>query len=161
MQKKYWNFMVQIKAWEFYLDVYAESSYKAERALNMFTAITSSTCIAAWAIWNQYNFIWALLIALSQVITAIKPYFPFSKRLEIIKALTDDVKKLFSEMEYNWYKVANGELTEVEINDLLYNFKKRYDTVESEKINTAVLVENQLFLEIADKKNTSYFENNF
>ena len=32
MQEKYWKYMVQIKAWIFYLDVYTEDSYRWETA---------------------------------------------------------------------------------------------------------------------------------
>ena len=54
MQQKYWNFMVQIKAWIFYLDIYAENSYKWDRRINMYGAIASSSSIAAWAIWKEW-----------------------------------------------------------------------------------------------------------
>ena len=37
--------MVQIKAWIFYLDIYAENSYKWDRRINMYGAIASSSSI--------------------------------------------------------------------------------------------------------------------
>ena len=52
MQEKYWRYMVQIKAWIFCLDLYGEDSYKWEKRINVFSAIASSTSIAAWAIWQ-------------------------------------------------------------------------------------------------------------
>ena len=58
MQEKYWRYMVQIKAWIFYLDLYGENSYKWEKRINVFSAIVSSTSIAAWAIWQQLSFAW-------------------------------------------------------------------------------------------------------
>lgn len=35
MQEKYWKYMVQIKAWIFYLDVYTEDSYRWDRIINI------------------------------------------------------------------------------------------------------------------------------
>lgn len=51
--------MVQIKAWTFYLDIYAEDSYKWDRRINIYGAIASSSSIAAWTIWRNWSFIWA------------------------------------------------------------------------------------------------------
>ena len=50
MQQKYWKYMVQIKAWIFYLDVYTEDSYRWDKIINIVVAIASSSSIAAWAI---------------------------------------------------------------------------------------------------------------
>ncbi len=41
--------------------------------------------IAAWEIWQEYQMVWAVIIALSQVITAIKPFLPFRQRLKPIR----------------------------------------------------------------------------
>ena len=60
--------MVQIKAWIFYLDIYAENSYKWDRRINMYGAIASSSSIAAWAIWKEWSYVWAVIIAISQVL---------------------------------------------------------------------------------------------
>lgn len=83
MQEKYWNYMVQIKAWTFYLDIYAEDSYKWDRRINIYGAIASSSSIAAWTIWRNWSFIWAAIIAISQVLTAIKQYLPFGRKVKI------------------------------------------------------------------------------
>lgn len=56
--------MVQIKAWIFYLDIYAENSYKWDRRINMYGAIASSSSIAAWAIWKEWSYVWAVIIAI-------------------------------------------------------------------------------------------------
>ena len=76
MQEKYWRYMVQIKAWIFYLDLYAEDSYKWDKRINIFGAIASSTSIAAWTIWSQLSYVWSVIIAVSQVLTAIKSFMP-------------------------------------------------------------------------------------
>lgn len=47
MQEKYWKYMVQIKHWIFYLDLYVEDSYKWDKRINIFGVIASSTSIAA------------------------------------------------------------------------------------------------------------------
>ena len=106
--------MVQIKAWIFYLDVYTEDSYRWDRIINIVVAIASSTSIAAWAIWQKYSFVWSIIIAISQVLTTIKGFLPYSKRLKMLVPFMEDLKFLYNKIEYNWFKVASGDLSEDE-----------------------------------------------
>lgn len=161
MQEKYWKYMVQIKAWIFYLDVYAEDSYKWDKRINVLGAIASSTSIAAWAIWQQLSFLWSVIIAISQVLTAIKSFLPYSKRLKVLVPFMEDLKFLYNKVEYNWFKIASGELTEEEINELLYTFKNEFTNIENKNLKEETLLENEDFKKIADKKTDLYFTNNF
>ena len=161
MQEKYWRYMVQIKAWIFYLDLYAEDSYKCDKRINIFGAIASSTSIAAWTIWSQLSYVWSVIIAVSQVLTAIKSFMPYSRRLKILVPFMEDLKFLYNKIEYNWFKVASGELSEDEINELLYAFKDDFASIENKNLKEETLLENNKFKTIADKKTDVYFENNF
>lgn len=159
MQEKYWKYMVQIKAWIFYLDLYEEDSYKWDKRIKVFGAIASSTSIAAWAIWQQLSFVWSVIIAISQVLTAIKEFLPYNKRLKILAPFMEDLKFLYNKIEYNWFKVASGELTEEEINNLLYSFKDEFANIENKNLKEETLLENEDFMKMADKKNRFVFCN--
>ena len=161
MQEKYWYYMVQVKSSIFYLDIYAERSYKWDRRINAYGAIASSSSIAAWAIWKDFSYIWAVIIAISQVLIAIKEYFPFGKRLNILRPYSEVVKMFYIKMEYDWYKVANGELTESEINTLLFSYKKEVTNIEGKYLNEEILLENKDYLKEADDRTDRYFETNF
>lgn len=153
--------MVQIKAWIFYLDLYGENSYKWEKRINVFSAIVSSTSIAAWAIWQQLSFAWSFIIAISQVLSAIKGFLPYSRRLKSIVPFMEDLKFLYNKMEYIWFKVASGEMTEEEINEILYEFKNEYTNIENKHLKDETLLENEKFKKKSDMKTDAYFENNF
>jgi hypothetical protein len=161
MQEKYWNYMVQVKSSVYYLDIYAEQSYKWDRRINVYSAIASSSSIAAWAIWKDWSYVWAIIIAISQVMTAIKVYFPFSARLKLLRPFLEEMKVLYIRMEYDWYKVAEGELTENEINSLLFSYKKEYFDIEGKYLKEEVLLENSKYMSEADHKTNQYFQNNF
>ena len=161
MQRQYWKYMVQMRAWIFYLDIYAENSYKMERRINVFSAVASSTSIAAWVIWEQFSFIWSAVIAVSQVISAVKSFFPYNTRLKIIIPFAEDIKILYSKIEFNWYNVASGELTEEEINTLLFGFKSSFTDIENKYLKEEMLVERLDFMYIADCKTEAYFKKNF
>jgi hypothetical protein len=161
MQIRYWKYMVQLKAWLFYIDIYVDHSYKWDKRINIYLAITSSSSIAAWAIWNQCGFIWGLLIALSQVITAVKPHLPFGKRLESLGKISNQLQVLFNQADYEWYKVSNGELTEGEINEKLHDLKKQYAKTVGKALETAPLPENEQFRELADAKTDKFFQDTY
>ena len=160
MQEKYWKYMVQIKAWIFYLDVYTENSYRWDRIINIIVAIASSTSIAAWAIWQKYSFVWSIIIAISQVLTTIKVFLPYSKRLKVLVPFMEDLKFLYNKIEFNWLKVASGDLSENEINELLYSFKDEFTNIENKNLKEETLLENNKFREIADRKTDEYFVDN-
>ena len=50
-------------------------------SLKYFLAITSSSSIEAWAIWNEYSWILASIITFSQVITSIIPFLAYKIRI--------------------------------------------------------------------------------
>ena len=107
------------------------------------------------------DYSWGVIIAVSQVLTAIKDYFPFGRRLKILKPFIDELKILYIKIEYDWFKVAEGEVTEKEINQLLFDYKKQFSEIESKYLNEEILIENLEYRNLADQKVTKYFENNF
>lgn len=161
MQEKYWKYMVQIKAWTFYLDLYEESSYKWDKRIKIFSAVVSSSSIAAWAVWNELSYVWSVIIAVSQVLSAVKDFLPYSNRLKVIVPFKDDLKILYNKIEFNWFNVASGELTEEEINKMLFDFKNEFANIENKNLKEEILLDNETFKEKADEKTELYFKNNF
>lgn len=153
--------MVQIKAWTFYLDLYEESSYKWDKRIKIFSAVVSSSSIAAWAVWNELSYVWSVIIAVSQVLSAVKDFLPYSNRLKVIVPFKDDLKFLYNKIEFNWFNVASGELTEEEINKMLFDFKNEFANIENKNLKEEILLDNAAFKEKADEKTELYFKNNF
>ena len=77
-----WNQMQNSKFKEFYIGYLIEKYQKRERLLNIFLVIVTSSSISAWAIWevNILKWVWAVIIAISQIISLIKPYLNVSNR---------------------------------------------------------------------------------
>ena len=86
---------------------------------------------------------------------------PYSKRLKFLVPFIEDLKFLYNKIEYNWFKVASGELTEEEINQLLYTFKDDFTNIENKNLKEETLLENEVFKKNADIKTDIYFKNNF
>ena len=73
----------------------------------------------------------------------------------------EDLKFLYNRMEYTWFKVASGEMTEEEINEILYEFKNEYTNIENKHLKNETLLENEKFKKKSDMKTDAYFKNNF
>ena len=52
-----------------------------------------------------------------------------------MKPFIDELKILYIKIEYDWFKVAEGEVTEKEINQLLFDYKKQFSEIESKYLN--------------------------
>lgn len=96
-----------------------------DKWMNGFLAVTSSSSIAGWAIWNEYGKIWGFIIALSQVITALKPLFPYNKHVHTLNTHCYKQEALFLELEELWFKVKDKRIGEEEARQQLTHLKKR------------------------------------
>jgi len=126
-QERYWKELYQLIVHNYYLEIYQNRSSTINKAINIFLAITSSSSICGWAIWSNYDFIWAIIITSSQLITVIKQFLPYRSRSISISKIIIELEEFQSYAEMKWFDVAEGNLTEKEINDL------RFDVVGKKK----------------------------
>jgi len=133
---------------------------KRDRSISILIAITSSTSIATWAVWKEVPLLWAGLIALSQVITVVKPYFPFSKYIKELNTKILKAENLNLEFEKLWSKVQRNKLAEDSIDEIFYDLKKQMNEIlnfSDEVILPAVPV----YQMQANQKVKTFLESNF
>lgn len=158
MQERYWEYMKHIKFLIFYLDLYVDFSYACDKWIKIVCAAASSAGIASWALCKQFQFLSAAVIAFSQVIESIKDFLPYSIRLKSMAPFMKSIKLLYNKIEYKWYDIASGKLTDEEINELLYSFEKEFIEMENDLLKQEALLDNKIFMKKASKKNDLYFE---
>lgn len=158
IQKLYWNEMVDLKYKLIYIDYYRDKSYSIDNAINIFSAISSSASIAGWVIWHDIPYVWAFIIAVSQVLSAIKIYLPYNKRVQNLNSYIEQASKIFLEYEYCWYKVATGELTNNEINEKINELKCKIDKFTNTLIAPINLPINKKFEKSSEIQTDCYFK---
>jgi hypothetical protein len=158
-QQKYWSLLKELKTHVIYLHNYAASSEWRDKSVNIFLAITSSSSIAAWAIWQEHQIVWAVIIASSQVATAVKPFLPFRQRLSPISDLNDAIQQISLECEKNWFDVAEGEITEKEIHNLYISLRDKSLKAEKKALKNLVLPKKMKLLAKAEKEADIYLTN--
>lgn len=158
-QQRYWKELFQLKVHLNYLELYQQQSEKSDKILNIFLAITSSSSIAAWAIWDQYSFVWGLIIAASQALNAIKAFLPFKARLKALTSLLHELEELLIYTEMKWYDVSEGLLTEKEIHDLQYEIRKKKHQALRKHLAGQSLPEKKPLFSKANESTNAYFDN--
>ena len=160
-QKKYWNQLEQLKTNVFYLHFYAMNAEWWNRAINIFLAISSSSSIGAWVIWKEYDYVWAAIIAISQVLTAIKPQLPFQQRCKLINELNDKLQEYSLQCEADWYDVSEGNLTDKEIHDLTIQCSTNVMEAEKKILKSVTLPIKTSLLEKAEDEAELYLKRKY
>lgn len=158
-QDRYWKELFESRVHVNYLELYMEHSEFIDKSTNIFLAVTSSSSICGWAIWNQYSFIWAIIIAASQLINAIKQFLPFKLRLKVIAAILKELEELMTFSEMKWFDVAEGNLTDEEINRLQYEVRSKKIKILQKHLGINTLPEKPKLFEKAQEMAITYIKN--
>ena len=124
-QRRYWKELFELRVHVNYLEKYMERSELIDKSINIFLAFTSSSSICGWAIWNEYGFIWAVIIAASQLINAVKQFLPYRTRLKATSGIMRELEELLIIAEKKWFDVAEGKLKNGEINELQFEIRSK------------------------------------
>lgn len=118
IQQHIWRHLYRVKVHAVYLELLLARTEKIDRGIKMFLAFVSSASIGGWAIWRDAQFIWATLIAVSQVVNAVRPYLPYKERMKALAALARELDELAIHMEIKWLEIAVGEMSERDMRKL-------------------------------------------
>lgn len=155
-QRYYWETFSTLKRDKIYVDLQVERLDHIERCLNIAAAVAASAAIGSWAIWQHASFVWASIIAASQVYAAAKPFLPFSARLRALHNLAPEMTVLALSAERDWFRVAKGELTDDEIIDRAYALKEKKSKATDVHLKGIVLPERDKITVVADAKAETY-----
>lgn len=134
-QERYWTELTQLRGQIIYLKEYRVASEVSERRVNFGVAAISSTSLAVWAVSQSVPWLWALLIAATQVFNSVKHHLPFERRIEEIGRLNGELSNVALYAERKWYAVSEGELTGEEIHSLTFEIRSRKQEAEEEHLS--------------------------
>ncbi|MGV0985494.1 MAG: hypothetical protein ACOYB2_13155 [Limnohabitans sp.] len=158
-QDHYWKEFYRLKVHLLYLELQLGRTEGIDRSLKIFLAVTSSASIGAWAIWKEMSSLWAVLIAGSQVLNAVRQYLPYKERLRSISGLIHELEELLLTVETKWLDIVNGDLTESEIRKALSNLRTlRYRALKKHFPDKVLPQDNGLFAQ-AEQQAQAYFQN--
>ena len=138
-QEQYWNEMVGIRAHQNYLVLYQLSSERWDLGFRIFLALVSSGAIGAWAVWSEYPKVWASLVAISQVISVLSLLLPFKARIKALGASALAMGALADKAERGWFDVAEGALTDKQVNKVRHDIKEQKQKIMTDKFGSMVI----------------------
>lgn len=160
MENQIWTLLNNTKFKSYYTGFLFDRYQRLDRNLNIFLALVSSGSIASWTYWSDIPEVWALIIAVSQVVQVVKPYFPYYKYAKELNRKTFELDALSIEVERLWYDFRNQKNEESKIADRYFEHKKRLSEIEMFDDETVL----KLSKKIEDKANERmrvYLKNEF
>lgn len=103
---------------------------KCNTLLDVVLAIASSGSIASWTIWGDFAMIWGGIIALSQLVTTLKPLFPFHKHVHTLNHRCYKQEILFLELIEMWQNLNDKSENEITIKTRLSYLTKQINENE-------------------------------
>jgi len=126
IRNKIWYNLVNSKFKCYYINYLIDKYQRRSIIINSLLAIVSLSSVSAWFIWSVVPWLWAIIIACSNILIAIKPFLHYDKK---IKELSE--------------KLSSLESIEIE-------YEKLFFEIDSKKINEAICAE--IFFSIYEKQ---------
>jgi hypothetical protein len=114
-KQNYWAQLYELKTACAYMRRYRAYLNGWVTSIDTIKAVASSASIAAWALWREHAFIWASIIAASQVLEALKDVFPMTKKLKAASEHTIQLESLFIDAQVEWENIFTGHYADDEI----------------------------------------------
>lgn len=125
IRDKIWSLINDSKYKEYCIGFKVEQFQHRDRNINLFLALTSSGSIAGWAVWDKYYFLWAIIIAASQIINVIKPYFPFHKYIKDLNSKLIKIENINLDFEQLWFSLQTDKISEDKAEKQYFALKKQ------------------------------------
>jgi hypothetical protein len=155
-QQLYWAQMIELKVAACYIRRYRDYLGKRVTALGMLRAIASSGSIAAWALWREYAFVWAAIIAASQVADALRDVFPFTKKHRAASAHTVMLGSIFIDAQLEWENIFSGRYPDDQIMNRRHKLMKLQHDAERTSFPDGLATRDSLFSQ-AQQEAKEYF----
>jgi hypothetical protein len=159
-QAVYWQEFTQLKLDTCYVRDYRDSIARWETVAAAIRAVTSSSSIAAWVIWRKYAFIWAALIAASQVADALRDVFPFRKRRQALSGWSNALNRLFVDAQRDWDNISAGSISNTKIAACTHQLRQKIQRYEETYVPDG-LVRKQTIFEAAQKEMETFFRTRY
>ena len=156
-QQLYWSQMVELKVAVGYIRRYRDRLGHWVAGFGTLRAIASSGSIAGWVLWKQYAFIWATIIAASQVMDALKDVFPFTKTHNAASTHAISLSSMFIDAQLEWENIFAGKYTDEQIMTRRHRLMKLQHDAERNNFPEGLSVNEGLFAE-AQLEAKEYFK---
>ncbi|MBM4385259.1 MAG: hypothetical protein FJ091_18055 [Deltaproteobacteria bacterium] len=156
-QQQYWTEMTEF-GWESnYLLELIQRDETLHRRIDVILAVASSASISGWAIWSELGFVWAGVIAASQVIATVRHVFSLRERLHKCPRYRVELEQLLLAAERDWFDVAEGIVDERRIHEMRISLRERKAEAEYRCLGELTIPSDSTLSTRADQLTRDYF----
>jgi hypothetical protein len=112
-ETRIWNNLANIKFKALYTCECSRIAGILERALAFFLALSSASTVGAWTLWKQHGTLWAIIIAVGQILLIALPHVPFLKNEKEFLAMSFEFEALYLRYEQLWYDFRDRTIDDV------------------------------------------------
>lgn len=112
--------------------------------VNLITSIVTSASVGGWAIWENIPEVWALIIAIAQIINISKPYISKIRDYELFHELQLYYLERHYELDYLWLQISLGELSEPELQSEYKRIYEKYFNLSKKFLKTRISSDEKL-----------------
>jgi hypothetical protein len=159
-QQQYWQAMIELKVAAEYIELHRDYLSRWVMTLGVLKSIASSVSIGAWLIWKEYQFLWAAIIAASQIAEALKEVFPFAKKYKAASELTSAYANFFISARHEWAVIVSGGYSPKQINDRLLELRKSLLEAEQKSFPEGLAKKTDLSRQ-AEERTKEFFSTNY
>lgn len=161
MKTQYWAMMTQKKYHLFYLGYHLNLYVKIDRWMNIILAVISTGSLVGLFTSDTYQKLLAVILALTQVVTAASPYLPFEKRIKELDKGIALLTQAYTAIEKDWNTINIEDSNDAEINEKLYEHVRKWEDIDGEILKRDSLPFVEKFYNKAADDNERYFNNRF
>jgi hypothetical protein len=152
----YWRQLIYLKTDSVYMRLYRDNRAKWVTRLGILKAVASSGGIGLWVIWKEYAFVWATIIAASQVADALKDEFPFIRQHRAASEHMLFLDRLLIDAELEWQSVFTGRYTDDEVLNRWHKLRMLQHEAERKNFPTGTPPRNEALQEMAEREAADY-----
>jgi hypothetical protein len=105
-----WKEMLSAELTQLYWEKLGQVYRSYDRNSKIFLAITTSTTVASWTLWVQYDIIWKVLSGLSALIAVVVPLMRWEYSIERVVELKGGWLEISYEYEKIWLRIETASI---------------------------------------------------
>lgn len=156
-QNQFWNELVQLKVDICYLNLICRDADNFDFWVKMTLATTSCLSLGFWTQFSEYGFVWGLIIAISQVGSAIQHLLPYERRRNVILNADRDFTELFLDSQKHLENMHDSKISESGIGKKLNDLRAKKADLGNWHFKSIILPEIEKFHKIASRVADDFF----
>lgn len=130
IRMRLWNNLANVQFKAIYTGECSRFADKVGNIYSFVLSFVSTSSVAAWAIWQKVPWLWAIIVAVSQIMHIAKPHITFIKHNKEFLELSFDLEVLCLKFEQLWYKHENGNIAAEEAEKEFYILRNKEIEIE-------------------------------